>query len=421
PALELARLSRRAAGLLPAEALTWSFSPADLRQWISPFLVPLSSFHPAADWWKCVYLGLAASAAALLGLGRLPRRRALALAALLAAVAVLILGGTNPLSRRLWTAGLSPLRLVRYPGNVSFLALLPLAALVGAGLSAAPAAPAWTLLMAAELLAFGWRSTPLAPRALFTEAGPLVRVLQARLEGTRYLISPRALETVGGRSVRDWKFRLYGLTNAPYRLRAVGNFGEPLVPEKSYAFMDRLYGEPGPAAAAAWMPWAGASRLLTPQPPPPTPRLAPERKTLWDVSRVSPRAALAYRLSPEAGAALPADLPASAPKPGEPLAEVRPRADRFRISGRGAGWVFVSEPLYPGWAATLETPLGEGDVEPLPALGPFMKVPVPRGPWVLRFRYDPLSWRLGVLISLAALLGFGGYWYHRAAGGAPPA
>jgi hypothetical protein len=50
----------------------------------------------------------------------------------------------------------------------------------------------------------------------------------------------------------------------------------------------------------------------------------------------------------------------------------------------------------------------------LPALGPFQKVPVPDGPWTVRFRYEPASWRWGVLVSLAALLAAGSYWYHRA-------
>jgi hypothetical protein len=415
PALELAARSHRAAGLSPDEALRWGFSPADLRQWLSPLFVPLSRFRPAVEWWKCVYLGLAASAAAVWGLARLPRRRAAALAVLLAAVALLILGGSNPLSRLLWTAKDSPLHAVRYPGNLSYLALLPLAALVGAGLSRAPRAPVWAGLIAAELVVVGWRATPTAPRALFTDAGPLVRALQARQDGLRYLISPRALESSSGFGVADWKTRLYGLTNAPFRLRSVGNFGEPLVPQANYAFMDRVYSARGAAAAAAWMPWAGASRLLTPDAPPPTPLLVPEGRTLWTVSRAKGPVALVYLLSPEAGEALPVALPADAPpRTGAPLVEDRGGTDRFSVSGAGPGWVYVAEPRYPGWRTTLETPRGEGLVEPLPALGPFQKVPVPEGPWTLRWTYDPASWRGGLALTLLALLAFGGYWYHHA-------
>jgi hypothetical protein len=412
PALELAELSRRAGGVLPDEALKFGFILADLRQWVSPLFVPLSSFQPAVDWWKCVYVGVAASAAAGLALRRLPPRRAAAFALMLGAVAVLILGGSNPLSRALWLH-FPPLRFVRYPGNLAYLAALPLALLVGAGLSRAERAPLLAVMIAAELVFFGWRSIPTAGRGLFTDAGPLARELQGRLGGTRYLISPLALEAVHGRDVADWKTRLYGLTNAPYRLRAVANFGEPLVPAPSYALLERLYSARSAAEAAAWLPWVGASRLLTPTPQS-SPLLVSEGRFLWSVSSAAAPVALAYKLTAEAGAALPEELPAEPPAAGRPLAESREREDRFAVSGEGAGWVFVSEPRYPGWRAVLETPSGSRPIEMRPALGAFFKAAVPDGPWTLRLVYDPASWRLGVLLTLASLLAFGSYWYHRA-------
>lgn len=375
--------------------------------------MPLSSFRPEVEWYKCVYLGAAAACAAGLGLHRLPRRRAAALAAALAVVVLLILGGSNPVSRALWTR-LTPLRYVRYPGNLAYLALLPLAALVGAGFARAARAPALAALMAAELLVCGWRSTPTSPRGLFVEKGPLVRALQPRLEGTRYLISPRALEASSGVSLVDWKTRLYGLTNAPYRLRAAANFGEPLVPAPNYEMMDRVLSARSVSEAAGWMPWAGATRLLTPAPPS-APELAFEDRALWNVSRVRAPAALAYRLSAEAGAALPAEPPSSPPPlAGEPLREERVREDRFAVSGAGAGWAYVAEPRYPGWRAELITPGGAAPADVEPALGVFQKARVPDGPWTLAFRYDPASWRAGALLSLAALLALGSYWYHRA-------
>ncbi|NNN06324.1 MAG: hypothetical protein HKL90_10530 [Elusimicrobia bacterium] len=413
PALELAAHSRRAGGVERAEALTWSFVSGDLRQWISPLVVELfGKFRPAVDWWKCVYLGLIASAAAVRGLLILPRGRAAGLVLILAAVVLLILGSSNPFSRALWL-GLAPLRFVRYPGNLAYLASLPLLALVGAGLSRARRAPALAAALAVELLACGWYVTPAAPRDFFVEAGPLVRLLQAHLGATRYLISPLALETDSGRDVVDWKTRLYGVTNAPYRLRAAANFGEPLVPKDSYAFMEALYSLPGAAAAAAWLPWAGASCLLTRDAPSSTPLLIPEGRALWFVSRAAQAVSTAYWFDPVTGAALPAILPARPPVPGRPLKVERPREDRLSVSGEGGGWVFLSEPRYPGWRAELDGPYGSAGAEPVPALGPFQKFRVPAGRWTLRLVYDPRSWRAGVLLSLAALLGLGGYWYHR--------
>jgi hypothetical protein len=177
--------------------------------------------------------------------------------------------------------------------------------------------------------------------------------------------------------------------------------------------MDRLYSSHSLADAAAWLPWVGASRLLMPTPRS-SPLLVSEGTALWSVTRAAAPVALAYQLSPEAGAALPEDMPDVPPAAGRPLAEAREREDRFSISGAGAGWVFVSEPRYPGWRATLETPAGTSPTETRPALGAFLKVAVPDGPWTLRFVYDPASWRLGLLLTLASLLAFGSYWYHRA-------
>ncbi len=409
PALELAVHSRRAVGVEPTEALNWSFAYGDLRQWLSPLF---GEFRSAVDWWRCVYLGLFASAAAIRGLIILPRRRAGGLSLILVAVVLLILGGSNQVSRALWH-DLAPLRYVRYPGNLAYLAALPLLALVGAGLSRARRAPALAGALTLELLAYGWHVTPSAPRSFFVESGPLVRLLQARLGATRYLISPLALEADTGRDVTDWKTRLYGLTNAPYRLRSVANFGEPLVPKDSYEFMDALLSLPGAAQAAAWLPWTGASCLLTRDAPPATPLLIPEGRALWFISRAAQSVSTAYWLDSTAGAALPAALPTRPPAAGRPLEVERPREDRLSVSGEGAGWVFLSEPRYPGWYAELEGRADRADVEPVPALGPFQKFKVPAGPWTLRLRYDPRSWRVGVLLNLAALLGLGGYWYHR--------
>jgi hypothetical protein len=396
PGLELALNSRRSAGVDAAEALTWGFSARDLLQWIGPLAVGRERFHPAVDWTTCVYLGLIGAAAAAWGAFVLPRRRALALAAAIAAVAFLTLGASNPLSGALWRH-FTPLRFVRYPGNLAYAALLPLAALAAAGFSNRRFGPVLVLLSAAELLAVGRASTPLAPRALFAEPGPLVRRLQAENAADRYLISPRALQASTGRGVFDWKQRLYGLTNAPYRLRAAANFGEPLVPARSYAAMDQLLRLPGADAAASWMPWIGAARLLTPDPVG-SALLQPEDGVLWSISRVRAPVAGAWKLTETAGAALPAAWPAEPPKLGEPLALSRTREDRYEVSGSGAGWVFVSEPLFPGWRAELNGK--PAAVEP--ALEAFQKVAVPSGPWTVSWRYEPAPWTCGLMLAWAA-------------------
>lgn len=415
PGLELASLSRRAAGVGVGEALTWGFSPGDLLQWIGPLAVGLEDFHPAVDWALCVYLGLAGAAAAAYGAWALPRRRALVLAVFTLAVVVLTLGSSTALSSALWSAQGSPLRFVRYPGNLAYIALLPLAAFAAAGFSGRRAGPALVLLAALELLVLGRSATPLATRGLFAQPGPLVWNLQQKQGDARYLISPKALQASKGADVFDWKQRLYGVTNAPYRLRAAANFGEPLVPASSYAVMDALLSLPGADAAAAWMPWIGAARLLTPEPAR-SARLAAEPRVLWEIAKVrGGPVSLAYRLAPEDGAALPAAWPPSPPGYArEPLEVRREREDRFEISGEGAGWAYVAEPRFPGWRTVLSVPGGEREVVPEPALGAFQKVETPPGPWTLRWRYEPGPWRLGLLLASLAWIMLAWSWYHRA-------
>lgn len=412
--LELAAHSRRSAGVGLEEALTWGFAPHDLLQWIGPMALGVKNFHPAVDWTLCVYLGIFGAAAAAYGAFVVPRRRALILIGAFSVVIVLTLGASNPLSAALWRGGHSPLRFVRYPGNLAYLALLPLTALAAAGFSDRRAGPVLVLLSALELLVLGRSATPLATRELFVEPGPLVRALQLEQGDARYLISPKALQAAKGSDIFDWKQRLYGLTNAPYRLRAAANFGEPLVPAASYAVMDALLSLPSADAAAAWMPWIGATRLLTPGPAN-SARLTAEPTALWNISKARGPVSLAYRLTSLEGAALPASWPSAPPNATRvPLAVRREREDRFDISGEGAGWAYVAEPRFPGWTTVLSVPGGEHEVLPLPALGAFQKIETPSGPWSLRWRYEPGPWHWGLLLACMSWLMLAWSWYHRA-------
>ncbi|MEK7234249.1 MAG: hypothetical protein AAB268_10570 [Elusimicrobiota bacterium] len=412
PGLELAAFSRRSSGIGLAEVLTWGFTPRDLLQWIGPLALGIGNFHPAIDWTLCVYLGIVGVAAAVYGAYVLPPRRALILGGFIVAVVVLTLGASNPFSAALWR-WVPPLRFVRYPGNLAYLAMLPLGLLAAVGFSHRRAGPVLVLLSAFELLALGRSATPLAPRGLFAEPGPLVRTLQESREEERYLISPTALQASRGSNFFDWKQRLYGLTNAPYRLRSAANFGEPLVPAPSHAVMDALLSLPSADAAAGWMPWIGALRLLTPKPAD-SARLTVEASSLWEISRVRGPVSLAYQLTPKEGAALPAAWPSSPPDAARsPLEVRREREDRFEISGEGAGWAYVAEPRFPGWTTMLTTSSGERRVISEPALGAFQKVETPDGPWILRWRYEPGPWRYGLLLACLSWIVLSWSWYHR--------
>lgn len=414
PGAEFMVISRRSGGMTLDETLRFGYSFRDLAQWVSPLLVGWRRFDPAVEWWKCSYLGFAGFLAAAWGLWRLAGRRRAGLAAILLGIAVVVMGDAAALSRAVWEH-FPPLRFVRYPGNLAYLAVPCASLLVAAGVSRLPGPwrPFWALALAGELIFYAWGSAPQAPRGLFTDAGPLVRYLQENIGEGRYLLSPLALESHSGAGVLDWKHRLYGMTNGPFRLRAVGNFGEPLVPRENYELMDFLYRQPSAEAAARFLPWLGTRFLLTRDKARETPLLDYEGRILWHVYKVRGPVSLAWLLDERAGAALPAGLPEGPPSHGKPLDLSRGREDRFDVRGDARGWAFIAEPRYPGWKAVLETPAGTVAVSPSPALGPFQKVQVPDGPWRLRFFFDPLSWRLGRFITVLALMGLGLYVYHR--------
>jgi hypothetical protein len=425
PAVELVGRSHRSAGVGLAEALQFGFAPADLLQWVSPWAV--KAFDPAVEWWKSCFVGFTGTALAACGAAVLPRARSRALLLWLAAVVLLTLGGTNPVSAFLW-ARLPPLRFVRYPGNFSYLAVPALALCAAAAVHKARAPRGWALavLLAAELFAGGAAAFPLARMGLFASAGPLVRRLQGSPSQSRYLLSPKALETSGGTDYDDWKHRLYGLTNAPYHLRAAGNFGEPLTPQANYEVMDRLYSARSASQAAALFPWTGVAYLLSPQAPPPVPAAVPalvdEGTVLWNISRVDPAPAPAYWLDEAEGGALPQELPESPPAPPSvPLEIAREREDRFKISGesREPGWVYAAEPRFPGWNAVLRTERGEGAVPSQRAFGAFQKIHVPQGRWSLELRYEPASLRWGLALTLLFGLGLAARGFRAARGWAP--
>lgn len=406
PAVELVRESRRGGGLEAAEALTWSFAPKDLVQLTAPPLIGASDYDPAVWWWKTAYAGLVPGAAALYGATLLGPAAAAGAAAYAALEGLLLLGGTNPVSRALWEHA-PPLRYVRYPGNMSYLLLPLLALLCARGLDRRRWAPWALLLAAAELGAYALAAHPTAPAALWTEAGPVVAAARAAAGPHRFLMSPKALhaQSAVGRdadeAALDLKRRLYGLSNAPYRLESVTGFGEPLVPARQYAFLDFIQSRPGAEAAARWMPWADAGVLLTPGLAA-APGLEPRGQALWHLATPTAPVARAWWFPEAAGAALPAGLgeppdPASA----RPLSVLRRGPHRFEAAGvsEEPGWLYLAEPLGAGWRAWPAAPAFEA------ALGAFVKRPVPAGPWRVVLRYDPLSFRLGLSLTLLALAG----------------
>lgn len=403
PAAELVRGSRRGAGLEAAESLTWSFSPGDLVQLLAPPLVAAQERDAAVHWWKTSYVGFVPAAAAALGMAVLGPAGAAGAAVYGAGCVTLMLGGTNPVSRALWEH-LPPLRFIRYPGALCYLLVPLVALLVARGLDRRRWAP-WALVaVLAELLIYAWGAQPTAPASLWTDAGPVPAAVRAAAEGHRFLMSPRALHAQrasgpdADAASLDLKRRLYGLSNAPYRLESVTGFGEPLVPERQYAFLDFIQSRSGAAEAARWMPWADAGVLLTPEPVAAA-GLEPRGASLWSAATPVAPVARAWWFNEADGAALSPGL-GEAPEPDRavPLSVNRRGPGRFEVTGdsEAPGWLYLSEPLGAGWRTW------PSQTAFTPALGAFNKRPVPVGQWRVVARYDPLSFRAGLSLTLLA-------------------
>ncbi|MBI5245518.1 MAG: hypothetical protein HY922_17790 [Elusimicrobia bacterium] len=416
PGLELAAGSRRSGGIASGESLLWSFRPADFLQLLSPAAVPAEEFSPAIFWWKTAYFGFLAWGAALAGLFACGWRGASFAGLYSAGAALLMLGGSNPLSLWLWNR-LPPLHYIRYPGNMAYL-LIPLVIwLVAKGLDRRRGAWLASFLIAGELLFYASSAQPTIERSYYAQAGPLVEALRRNLGGHRYLMSPQALHWQRGhggeaeQALSDLKQRLYGLANMPYRLESVGNFGEPLVPGPQYDFMDFLYRRSGLDDLAPWLPWADARIVLTRERLP-SRRLKRLGESLWQIYR-SGESSRAYWLDEKAGGDLPTQAGAQAPdsRAARPLELLWRKEDAFRVEvdSERPGWLYVAEPLGPGW----QVRAGLEPLSPVPALTAFAKLRLPAGRSSVDFVYRPGSWRFGMSVTLLFLCALAAYWYNR--------
>ncbi|CAA9502434.1 MAG: hypothetical protein AVDCRST_MAG30-1992 [uncultured Solirubrobacteraceae bacterium] len=122
---------------------------------------------------------------------------------------------------------------------------------------------------------------------------------------------------------------------------------------------------------------------------------------------------------------VPAVAEGSVPPPPAGRATVRPteEADAVEVgvSAERAGLLVLSDAYAPGWKAEVD-----GRPAKVERVNYVMRgVRVPAGTSDVRFTYEPLSWRIGWIVSLLTLLGLAAValWpaRHRSAPGAPPA
>ncbi len=413
PARELFQHSVRALGISTSEAFQFHLTMSDLPQWISPVFGGIKNFNPAVHWWTCLYLGFSGFFLLILGLTQTSLKKRFFLLLWILTILILSLAGSNIFSSYLWLH-IPGLKFVRYPGNISYLLLPPAALAVAFGvktLAQKLRIGSWlpAVLLSAELLFYAWNAFPLISSSFFAFKGPLTEFLQNNLGNNRYLLSPLALEKSSGQGFWDWKSRLYGLTNSPFQLSAAGNFGQPLVPKNNYALMNFLYGTQGLKNVSQIMPWADIQYLLAPSKIFLSQGLKYQRPLIWEMYETVSEKNLsrAYFLSPKEGQNFPLGL--TAPRTDIALNPLKIQktqgVEGYHIFGNGrSGWVFISEPKYPGWKIELQADGQTKTVQSLPALKAFQKVQVPKGWSALFLIYHSTTVYAGLLITIFSFL-----------------
>jgi hypothetical protein len=122
----------------------------------------------------------------------------------------------------------------------------------------------------------------------------------------------------------------------------------------------------------------------------------------------------------------PQSRPTLAPHRVEILSEGNNRLD-IRVDTPEDSLLVVSDSYYPGWKArvfhlgsnTSQEGFGGGEKRILRGNYHFRALPLNAGAYEIRFSYEPLSVRVGGLISLFAVLGIGGYFLKTRKGKGP--
>ena len=83
------------------------------------------------------------------------------------------------------------------------------------------------------------------------------------------------------------------------------------------------------------------------------------------------------------------------------IKQVTPEVVSLLVS-QGGGWLVLADTYFPGWTAAIVKQNGKETPIPIyPAYGVMRAVPLPpnENAFVVEFRYRPMSWRIGSIIS----------------------
>lgn len=265
PAARLALDSVRAAGLGPEWAMAYSLEPRELLvmlaapQWNAYFTPKSGDPHVVGLYFGPLLLLCAALAF------RLERRRWLVFTACSLTGLLLCLGKHFPLYPWLYEY-LPPFRSFRFPCQAVYLACFGLSILAGLGLETLPGR--WKkllpVLVAADLILFGWRSIVTADPVVYRASPPLAGWLKQNAGDSRILLAPRtrySLRIRGQTETEAWlRFKNILFPNFPL---AYGLFAADGQEELRLARYERILDQIDQDPLSPWIDVFGVKYVLT--------------------------------------------------------------------------------------------------------------------------------------------------------------
>lgn len=394
PTIELTTFSRRAKlGIDASIAMIHSLKYINLVKIISPF-IDFSSINLVEgehfQWDTTLYIGIISTLTVIYGLFYLKIKRKTIFSFFLIFLGVILsLGDNTPIYPWIYKH-IFFFKTMRYPVQFDILIILGLIMLIGESLNSIKFRNFIVPLILLELLITGFNFQPTSTNDYFYHKSSTVNFLQKNLGNNRFILSPGTEKNrfIKGKNTADaWQHArgyLYNLTCLPYHLYDAYGFGEPLTLYSIESFIDKTYRKITPQHALPDYEKLGIKYLLCRNKLKNTDGYKLIKETPVFIYQITNFTGL-FKTDSENNTAILLN------KPGKTVLEIN--------SYKKSDFIW-KEPYYPGWKLYLNNKLSKITMcEDL-----FGKWQIDKGLTTVYKVYDPLSFKIGALLTIFTLL-----------------
>ncbi|MFC1501618.1 hypothetical protein ACFL58_04135 [Elusimicrobiota bacterium] len=398
PTLELVSLSARLKGGIAASvAMLHSLNPFDMLGLIFPIPVKSASLLDFTGekffWAKTFYIGLIASFVIIAKVSKdyLKRRYIFGLTLFLLGL-ILSLGNTTPVYQWLYN-NFFVIKLMRYPAQFMFLSIVGLCIIFTESLKKFKYSFIFVLLLSTELLIFAHLSQTTADNSFFVKKPVTISHIQKSQAESRFILSPgtESNHLIRGKSVQDsWqkaRSYFYGLSCIPYHLQNAYGMGEPLLPVNIEYSVNDTYKQISAQKALPYFKKLGIKYLLN-------------RNILGNAdgyTLISSQPLNVYELNQESKVFDFSDTNSNINSIERDYSKIK-----ISLSSRKNSQLIWKETYVPGWKAyslKKQIKLYSWD-------GLFRIIDLPGGGTTIWQKYSPLSFIIGVLVSVSFIMFF---------------